>query len=236
MLIKCKAPADTASGKHARELVYYPWRGQQAARNFILPANPRSNYQIAVRVNFTNLSRAWQTLTADQRASWEAYAATHTLINRLGNAFTGTGNMAFMSCNRNLQAFTPESGLRSDAPTIDPPTTPTEISWEVTQAGDHNIAVICLATLVLDPVNAVVLRALITTSAAQNPPFSKLPLVSGPSEFSSDGWTGTHAHEMNYEQTTASFTNGDRVAYALQQLDAQGQISPPATGIAIYIT
>ena len=63
-------------------LTFFVWKGLQLARMLVLPANPRSIFQAAVRNVQTGLSRAWSaTLDAEQRLAWKAWATLHSYVD-----------------------------------------------------------------------------------------------------------------------------------------------------------
>jgi len=70
------------------------------ARSNKKPVNPRSSTQTARRAQAAYLSKYWSnTLTAQQRADWRAYAAGTTWTNKLGETIEIGGNAAFMQLN-----------------------------------------------------------------------------------------------------------------------------------------
>lgn len=79
-MAKLKAPLMSfgASGKLAGALVYFPWKGINAVREYVVPANPRSAEQIVQRGHFEDAVDAWHSLTftdAD-RIAWNRWAGT----------------------------------------------------------------------------------------------------------------------------------------------------------------
>ena len=91
-------------------------RGGAIARNRSKPVNPRSSRQESLRGQTAHLSRYWsKTLTAQQRADWNAYAAGTSWTNKLGDSIQINGNAAFMRLNALLiqagGALTPAAPL-----------------------------------------------------------------------------------------------------------------------------
>jgi hypothetical protein len=76
------------------------------ARSRALPVNPGTSFQNDVRNWFGQMASYWGlTLTADERASWNNYAANVPVINRLGDAINLTGQSWFIgSAVSRLQA------------------------------------------------------------------------------------------------------------------------------------
>ncbi len=70
-------------------------------RTKVTPVNPQSGYQTSVRNNFKDLSVAWgATLTAAQRASWIAFAASHKVTDIFGAQLTLSGLSTYQRINR----------------------------------------------------------------------------------------------------------------------------------------
>lgn len=92
-------------------------RGGQYLRSRTTPTNPRTAQQLAVRNATRTLAPKWSsTLTQEQRDGWAVYAANVTLINRLGDTITVSGNAMFLRSNiSRIQAGLPEI---DDAPTV----------------------------------------------------------------------------------------------------------------------
>lgn len=79
-MAKLKAPLLSlgASGKLGGALVYFPWKGIDAVREYVVPANPRSTEQIAQRAHFEDAVDAWHTnaYTDADRIAWNRWAGT----------------------------------------------------------------------------------------------------------------------------------------------------------------
>jgi hypothetical protein len=67
-----------------------------------IPYNPRTPAQVAVRVDFSVVSKRWRTLTNDQRIIWCAVARTKKSKPRLGQCGPLTGFLLFMKVNVRL--------------------------------------------------------------------------------------------------------------------------------------
>jgi len=76
----------TASGTIGSALTYSRWRGVKYVRTRVVPANPHTAAQIAVRDVFRTLASIQATMTALGIAPWDAYAAGKPLTGR--NAHT----------------------------------------------------------------------------------------------------------------------------------------------------
>lgn len=99
-------------------------------RNRVIPTNPVTGPQTAVRVDFGDHSSNWRTLTAEQQAVWTAYGENYAKTDSLGETYSLTGLQAYVSVNRNLATygaaaitvpglFSPPSGLATATATAD---------------------------------------------------------------------------------------------------------------------
>lgn len=76
-------------------------KGGAYMRNFVVPTNPSTTYQEEARDRLTQYSNEWRTLTDAERESWNAWAAEHPVLDRLGAAKTLTGAQAYTKVNTN---------------------------------------------------------------------------------------------------------------------------------------
>ena len=63
-----------ASGSVAGALTFSKWKGRNYVRQRVVPANPRSALQVAVRAMLKFLSQAWTNVGSTPQASWEDLA------------------------------------------------------------------------------------------------------------------------------------------------------------------
>lgn len=69
-------------------------------RNRVVPVNPNTALQVAVRAAFGQLSTRWSTvLTAAQREAWGLYGDNVPVINSQGTPVNLTGAMQYVRCN-----------------------------------------------------------------------------------------------------------------------------------------
>lgn len=68
----------SARGQVAKTLVYFPWKGIDAVRSYVRPANPNTGSQQTQRGKLTNAVSRWHNigLTADDITAWNRQAAT----------------------------------------------------------------------------------------------------------------------------------------------------------------
>lgn len=88
-------------------------------RNRVIPTNPVTTPQTAVRDQFSDASQAWRDLTQEQRDAWNAFGPEIVRTDSLGETYTLNGQTAFMYVNRNR--ITCGQAILSDAPDVDPP-------------------------------------------------------------------------------------------------------------------
>ncbi len=75
-------------------------KGGQYFRARVVPTNPATVFQEAIRGFVTNLTNLWlNTLTAAQRTSWDVYAANVTLIGPLGDPINVSGMNMYVRSN-----------------------------------------------------------------------------------------------------------------------------------------
>lgn len=71
-------------------------------RNRVMPTNPQSSFQTAVRGNFADLSTGWRTLTDNQKEGWITLGESMERTDSLGQTYSLTGIQAYISVNNNL--------------------------------------------------------------------------------------------------------------------------------------
>lgn len=91
--MKIKAPLHSmdARGRFGLGLVFSTWRGMATGRAFVVPKNPRSLRQSAIRGFMTSASRAWNDLTEKGRKGFESYAKEMGRKNVFGQALDASG-------------------------------------------------------------------------------------------------------------------------------------------------
>jgi hypothetical protein len=81
----------------------------QISRSLVIPTNPRSSAQVAVRTIFANVAAGWRGLTEAQRAAWTAAAKNYTSRTRCGTSGVLTGSQLYSKINCTLEAFGQEA-------------------------------------------------------------------------------------------------------------------------------
>lgn len=74
-----------AGGQIAKTQVYSRWKGRSYVRRYVVPANPNSTGQQAVRGAFSWLMKAWKFWPASSSLAWTLYGDNLRITNR--NAF-----------------------------------------------------------------------------------------------------------------------------------------------------
>ncbi|MBA7645468.1 hypothetical protein ES703_53226 [subsurface metagenome] len=116
-MAKLKAPLLSfgASGKLGGALVYFPWKGINAVRTYVIPANPKSGPQRYQRECFTNAVDAWHFLeyTDADRVAWNRYAGTLAAIMSGFNSMIAL----FIAAARTPLPWADISDIRVETPT-----------------------------------------------------------------------------------------------------------------------
>ena len=71
-------------------------------RTKVTPSNPQTSSQLAVRGDFTTVSKAWEGLTDNQRNGWTASVGSFKKTNIFGDSVTPSGFNLFVKINQNL--------------------------------------------------------------------------------------------------------------------------------------
>lgn len=81
---------------HARNL------GGNYIRNYVPTPNPDTPAQQTARFVLSSAAGLWSTLTTEQRRSWNAWASSHPIVDRLGQSLRLSGFNAFVKvyCTR----------------------------------------------------------------------------------------------------------------------------------------
>lgn len=82
--------------------VYSKNKGGAYSRVRVVPTNPQTSYQVAVRSRLTDFSQAWRGLTAAQRTGWNNAVVNFQRVNRIGDKHVLSGNALYVSLNKNL--------------------------------------------------------------------------------------------------------------------------------------
>jgi len=80
-----------ASGQFAKSLVYFSWKGINAIRSYVIPSNPNTIPQQAVRADFTAQINAWHhvDMLPDDKKAWDMFAGATKRAASGFNEFVG---------------------------------------------------------------------------------------------------------------------------------------------------
>lgn len=78
-----------ASGAIAKAIVYFPWKGINAVRQYVVPANPNTTLQAAQRTRVTDAVAEWH----DAAYNATDFTAWNRLANLLAKAMSGFNRM-----------------------------------------------------------------------------------------------------------------------------------------------
>ena len=114
-MAKIKSILGAMSGKLSG-LVFSHNKGGPYVRSLHIPVNPGTIRQQGARNTLAGLAKRWGLITDVQRQAWKDYAATHPVIDRLGESVQLSGES--MYCGRNAQAYAVGFSYIDDAPGI----------------------------------------------------------------------------------------------------------------------
>lgn len=76
-----------------------PNANRQFSRNYVIPDNPSTALQSAVRSRFTAVSQGWSLLSVAAASAWDAAAALVTLQDALGRSYNPSGKALYQQVN-----------------------------------------------------------------------------------------------------------------------------------------
>lgn len=115
-LIKLSGIGITEASGKLGGTVFSRGRGGSYVRTRVMPSNPQSIAQQAVRATFGAISSAWRSLTETQRDEWNAITADYPVQNRLGETKILSGKALFQKLNMNLLEAGKTMALAPSAP------------------------------------------------------------------------------------------------------------------------
>lgn len=124
-------------------------RGGSYVRNGSLPSRVTSEKALNAKAYLSLASQAWSALTAAQRLSWNTWAASKTVVNRLGRSISLNGQNWYVSLNTRLLAAgsaqisapptdTAPAGVTITGFTVDAGTGDTELTFSPTPTAAGN--------------------------------------------------------------------------------------------------
>lgn len=111
-------PVDQIAGHdgHTAGVVYYRNNGLDCCRKHVVPANPQTSEQVAIRSLLTQASQAFKDITDAERASWAVYAAAHP-ETYLDSEFTLQEMAAYVKIN--VIRLIDSAAISDTAPSVD---------------------------------------------------------------------------------------------------------------------
>lgn len=86
-------------------LIYNRNAGGNYVKAFASPTQPRTTNQLRIRAYMQIQTRAWQSLGASDRTSWNDWASNHPIIDWTGNSVVMSGFNAYCAMNVRLTLF-----------------------------------------------------------------------------------------------------------------------------------
>lgn len=133
----------SASGALAKALVFFPWKGINAVRSYVVPANPKTAGQVTQRGHMTTAVQEWHdsSYSADDVTAWNRLAnlATNSLsgFNRmvqeyikevlLGNVWERLDNLVTSNVSSSQFKVVVNKVAAGNAPTVRWGTSPTNM-------------------------------------------------------------------------------------------------------------
>lgn len=189
------------------------------------PVNPNTTFQQSQRDALAAASAGWRSLTAGQRAGWEAYAASTPTTNALGETVFLAGAGQYVATN----AYAARIGL---SPILDAPTTPGR------QALGSPVTIIDVSSA-----NAVVSNLEAAVDAADVSLYLGDPVSAGVSFFAGPYQLRGTGNPLSGVLTIGTLTGrnglalvaGQRLPWRVRGLMPDGRLTTVATGLAVVV-
>lgn len=104
-----------ATGQIGKAMVVGTWRGINYARQYVVPANPRTTAQQTNRTRFAFLRELWKLSPSEVRNPWTAFATGRKFLNF--NAFVGENNRLLVG-QTDMQSAIMSPGARGGIPPV----------------------------------------------------------------------------------------------------------------------
>ena len=206
--------------------VYSKNKGGAYSRVRVVPTNPNTSFQSAVRSTLTSLSQAWRGLTAAQRTSWEKAVGNFARINRVGDRHSLSGNALFVSLNKNLA----DVGIAA----INSAPAPASVDTVVvsTAVADTTAQTLVITQSAVVPANtSLKIFVTETLSAGVSSPGTKLRQVQSAGNGDAAALDLTTAYLARFGAIGAA---GSKIFYKLVPVnETTGQLGAPISGVII---
>lgn len=120
-------------------LIFNTYRGIATVKSFRSPTQPNTVSQVNARARLSDASRAWASLTAEQRAAWEVYAESHPEPDWTGKPKRLTGSN--MHARLNARADLVGGSAVTAAPSAAAPGSPSGVTISQSAAGNKPIEI-----------------------------------------------------------------------------------------------
>lgn len=204
--------------------VYSKNKGGAYSRVRVVPSNPQSSAQMAVRADFTYLSQAYRGLSATERQSWIAAVGNYARINRVGDKHNLSGNSLYVSLNKNLA----DVGIAANATAPEPESVDTVAVSTAVADNSSNSVVITLGGAV--PANtSLKVFTTGTLSAGIASPGTKLRQIASFAASHAAALTLTTDYNNKYGVVGAA---GSKIFYKIVPVnETTGQLGAAITGV-----
>lgn len=179
-----------ASGKLGTSAVFYGSGGRQFSREYVVPGNPQTAYQVASRGRLAEASAAWSAMTDAQREAWNSAASGVTRRDMTGQSYELSGRQLYMQVqsyrlidNQVISPTVPSKTVTpfsASAMTVAgnaDPATGIELFWQSTSENPAFLFIRLTAPLGSDARNARLTDYRIFTTAPSNSVFTAPDLV-----------------------------------------------------------
>lgn len=191
-MVKVAGPAFSldASGSLGNAIVFSKWKGRPYVRERIIPANPRSDGQKAMRAMLTWLAQQWAAQSAADQASWDDPADADVISPF--NAFTKSGLKRWRNFTSPGQEY-PVPGTGTEATLND---------WTAT-AGVRSVTVEQTITTVNNNWGTCIFRSLTSSFTTA---WNNLVAILLADDVSSHTWVDTPLEADTYYYNARNFT------------------------------
>lgn len=224
------SPVRGLQGKFAgSDVCYFMGKnGLTYARTAGSVANPRTAPQQSMRGYFTSASKAWQTLTPEQRDAWLAYARLYYTRNDAGNPVQPSGLNTFVKANSIRQVL--GLPLVTAAPVVAPPA-PLTALLSVAGMGPDTLGLeITHSIASVTGLQVIVRMTPATISQARAPRLTDMRFVCGVGSASALPLTASGT-ELTFTPTVFTLGDGDRFGVEARIVrTADGVMSQPVIG------
>lgn len=179
-----------ASGKLGTSAVFYGSGGRQFSREYVVPGNPQTAYQVASRGRLAEASAAWSAMTDSQREAWNSAASGVTRRDMTGQSYELSGRQLYMQvqsyrliANKPVSTVVPSKTVTpfsASAMTVAEnadPATGVELWWQSPSEAPAFLFIRLTAPLGSDARNARLTDYRIFTTAPSNSVFTAPDLV-----------------------------------------------------------